>query len=1327
LTPLNIRIRNISIPKIIIATAIAMGFSIITKAQWLPGFGHRKLLTLDHTVICGTNDLTDFPFFLNITDNDLRTEANGGRLSSINGFDISFTANDGTTLLHHELHSYDPITGELMAWIQIPLYRSAVDTDIYIYYDNESTTADPSSELTWDNNFEAVLHLQESGTGADDEYLDGTANNAHGTGGGIPGAGVPARTPTRVAGIMGFAQEFDDAGDQDLIRVRAIDDDTWEGVTVEAWVYPHDGDDDRIFGKTWGTGTDNQTWLLRKHFTGQAGTRMRTDTDNEDGFDVGAALAINQWHHLATTWDSNTNEIRVFINGVEEGVNVLNGNSLFIAANTDLPTIGNTTTLNRGFDGLIQECRVSNIARNADWVCTEYTNQSDPTSVFTISPEESCLLAEGGVIIPFDNILDAGESTFLELNGSDGDIQWQSSTDNINFTDIAAATGQMLITGAITVPTYFRALVSNTGCVDASNTVQIDIRADFLGNYAFRKRITIDQSMVCGTTPLSNFPVFINLTDPDISHTSAGGQVQNIDGYDIVFTGADGVTQYDHEIHSYEFATGEFMAWVRIPSLNATTDTELFIYYGNCTAVGSPSLASTWDQNYRSVLHMQENGSGADDEYQDSAGDDIHGTGGGIAGAGNAARTPVRTAGVMGFAQEFDDAGDQDVIRLRAIDDDTWTEVSVQAWVYPHDNGDDRLFGKTWGTGTNQQTWLLRKNGAGRAGSRMRTDLQNNGGFDPGDPMAVNNWYHLAVTWSATTNELKVYQNGVEIGSNALNGNTMYNFAATENASIGNTSTLNRGFDGLMQECRVSDISRSEDWFCTEYTNQINPTVYLTIGPEEIEYYWTGAVNTNWGLFANWSHCAVPEFGANISIPDVVNDPILDVERTVGRLTIQEGANANGSAFNLNIIDDFQVDGTFIASTGTVTLNGTTLQRIQGSSPIDFNNLTINNTLDAVSVVIETPVTVASTLQLDDGILWTDVTNMLTLDENATATQAANIDNSFVNGPMTKITSSTDEFVFPVGKEERSLRIGVTPVSTNLTNWTAEYFHEEQAFGTALEIGIDHISSLEHWILDRSGATPADGRVRLFWNDSSITENGHLDDLRVVRWGGTMWNDHGNEIYDGDQKVGSVQSEVISAFSPFTLGSFSLRNPLPIELLDFTAELVGDRVELDWITASESNNAFFSVERSADGFDWITIQERTGANNSSELIYYEAIDENPLTGISYYRLRQTDFDGTHTYSQTEVIRRIENEVKMVEVFPVPSNDYINVTLVNFGNELVKLQLFDHQGRAVGKNVLQPSENVFNFILPRDQTIADGMYFLKITTTTNQFTKKVVFE
>jgi hypothetical protein len=106
-------------------------------------------------------------------------------------------------------------------------------------------------------------------------------------------------------------------------------------------------------------------------------------------------------------------------------------------------------------------------------------------------------------------------------------------------------------------------------------------------DWSYRKKITIDNTKVStvASTNLTNFPVLINRTDVDWKDTANSGQVAQADGGDILFTSSNGTTKLDHEIEFYDEATGELIAWVEVPTVNGTSDTDIYIYYGNDTGV----------------------------------------------------------------------------------------------------------------------------------------------------------------------------------------------------------------------------------------------------------------------------------------------------------------------------------------------------------------------------------------------------------------------------------------------------------------------------------------------------------------------------------------------------------------------------------------------------------------------------------------------------------------------------------------------------------------------------------------------------------------------
>src|SRR5690606_38659659 len=118
-----------------------------------------------------------------------------------------------------------------------------------------------------------------------------------------------------------------------------------------------------------------------------------------------------------------------------------------------------------------------------------------------------------------------------------------------------------------------------------------------------------------------------------------------------------------------------------------------------------------------------------------------------------------------------------------------------------------------------------------------------------------------------------------------------------------------------------------------------------------------------------------------------------------------------------------------------------------------------------------------------------------------------------------------------------------------------------------------------------------------------------------------------------------ITNDYITTFSPFTIGAIgSSNNVLPIQLLSFTAKPIDNKEVLtQWTTATETNNDFFTVERSVDALNFKEIGTVNGAGNSNNAIKYRFSDKNPFAGTSYYRLKQTDFDGKFSYSEIESV------------------------------------------------------------------------------------------
>lgn len=260
-------------------------------------------------------------------------------------------------------------------------------------------------------------------------------------------------------------------------------------------------------------------------------------------------------------------------------------------------------------------------------------------------------------------------------------------------------------------------------------------------------------------------------------------------------------------------------------------------------------------------------------------------------------------------------------------------------------------------------------------------------------------------------------------------------------------------------------------------------------------------------------------------------------------------------------------------------------------------------------------------------------TNILTILNGATASIYSN--SSYVNGPIQKVGNQS--FEFPVGKNGMLRTASITAPANSGAIFRSEYFeHDPNPLynRNSLDPTLNNVSACEYWYIDRLVGSD-NVQVTLSWDDNTSCGVTDLNDLRVARWNGSLWENEGNGGTTGNLLAGTINfAGNITNFSPFTLASdINSENPLPVELLYFDGRLnKNKKVDLTWATASEINNDYFNIERSQDGKNWETIDRVEGAGNSNQKLNYQTKDSNPYEGVSYYRLKQTDFDGSFEYS-----------------------------------------------------------------------------------------------
>lgn len=207
---------------------------------------------------------------------------------------------------------------------------------------------------------------------------------------------------------------------------------------------------------------------------------------------------------------------------------------------------------------------------------------------------------------------------------------------------------------------------------------------------------------------------------------------------------------------------------------------------------------------------------------------------------------------------------------------------------------------------------------------------------------------------------------------------------------------------------------------------------------------------------------------------------------------------------------------------------------------------------------------------------------------------------------------------------------------------------------------------------------------------------------------------------DGDDKLDIVASGSSNTYFQVFQNDIA-DDGLPISLLGFDIALHPNKLAavIDWETAAEINNDHFTIERSYDGQNWEELTKVMGNGNSSNQISYRFIDDNPIIGRSYYRLVQTDYDGTiHTFAPKFFM--IDNVVSTIKLYPNPAEDII--TVEGNTNELSVLRMYNILGVDVTANVVLTS-NSNNKMQLDISNLASGVYFVKTDLQTLKFTMK----
>jgi len=205
----------------------------------------------------------------------------------------------------------------------------------------------------------------------------------------------------------------------------------------------------------------------------------------------------------------------------------------------------------------------------------------------------------------------------------------------------------------------------------------------------------------------------------------------------------------------------------------------------------------------------------------------------------------------------------------------------------------------------------------------------------------------------------------------------------------------------------------------------------------------------------------------------------------------------------------------------------------------------------------------------------------------------------------------------------------------------------------------------------------------------------------------------------------SVNQQAIPSGGTYASLSCQAPLPLPVELVLFTGEHKDRSNILYWSTASEHNNDYFTIEKSIDGVIFTVLGNVQGAGNSFETLYYTLIDDNPYQGVNYYRLIQTDYDGTkRAYKTIAISTEIEIEHTFSNLYPNPTNNafYFNYGGVDFMNP-IEVSVYDASGQMVSKTEFYDFNSSQSMHMEIDN-LSNGVYQVVIMQNEHREVKKL---
>ncbi|MCE2787977.1 MAG: IPT/TIG domain-containing protein [Bacteroidota bacterium] len=442
-----------------------------------------------------------------------------------------------------------------------------------------------------------------------------------------------------------------------------------------------------------------------------------------------------------------------------------------------------------------------------------------------------------------------------------------------------------------------------------------------------------------------------------------------------------------------------------------------------------------------------------------------------------------------------------------------------------------------------------------------------------------------------------------------------------------------------------------------------------------------------------------------------------------GNFTTQAGSSLfigspQGISATGGLTGNVQMGGTRTYSSGTIyTYDGIVAQATGTGLPSAVDTVAIN---DTAGVTLSQPTTINNLLNFMNGKLILG-NNNLTVNGSILGISTASYivtPNTITSGGSLRrpVSNNNIPVDFPVGTISTQ-----TPAQIQLSvGSTADVFSvrvfngvfQNATSGPALSANIVRRT----WAISENINGGSVATVQLSWDDTLENAGFLRSSCGVFGYSTAQSSWLSPSGFSPATGAGpfSISRNNISSFGAFAVGDNT--SALPVELTNLSANILANDVVVSWTTASEYNNSHFEVERSYDGtyFEFAGKVDGIGFSQSEQ--HYQFIDKEAArkanVNLVYYRLKQVDFDGMHTYYGPAYVQLQSASKPVLAVFPNPFNEVLQVQIFNEQAGKAHLIITDLQGRVVYSNTMEMGSGLQTIALPNIDSLKDGVYFMQ---------------